>query len=50
MTTPTLKQLTCLRCGHPWWPRSLNRPGTCPKCGSAVWDRPREKATTESKS
>ena len=37
----TLKQQSCLRCGHTWWPRQLKRSIRCSKCRSAYWDRPR---------
>ena len=43
----TIKQETCLRCGHKWFPRirkdgTIRRPTYCPKCHSPYWDRPRE--------
>jgi predicted Zn-ribbon and HTH transcriptional regulator len=33
----------CLRCGHEWLPRKLDRSLTCPKCRSPYWDIPRRK-------
>ena len=35
----TIKQNKCLRCGHLWWPRTAERPRTCPKCRSPYWDK-----------
>lgn len=44
-----VKQLTCLRCGHRWFPRvqregTIRRPTYCPKpkCHSPYWNRERE--------
>ena len=35
--------LVCLRCGHGWLRRSLDKlPGTCPHCCSPYWNRPRK--------
>jgi len=43
----TLKQLTCLRCGAQWWPKSEKKPERCAKCNSPYYDRPRRsKAAT----
>jgi hypothetical protein len=38
-----LPTLTCLRCGHTWFPRTQQKPRVCPnpKCKSPYWDRPR---------
>jgi predicted Zn-ribbon and HTH transcriptional regulator len=38
-------QLTCLRCGAEWWPRTPEKPKTCPKCRSPYWDTPRKDKT-----
>lgn len=37
-------ELTCLRCGHKWKPRSDERPTVCanPDCKSPYWDKPRK--------
>ena len=35
-------QKECLRCGHKWLPRKIERPRLCPKCHSAYWDVPRK--------
>lgn len=40
MNIPTLR---CLRCGHEWYPRSSELPGTCPKCKSPYWDKERKR-------
>jgi len=37
-----IKQLTCLRCGHTWWPNRPERPTRCPKCKTPYWDKPRK--------
>lgn len=36
-----IRRLACLRCGHVWLPRRVERPPTCPACRSPYWDRPR---------
>jgi hypothetical protein len=40
----TLRQQTCLRCRHAWWPRTPTRTLRCPRCKSPYWDRPRRTA------
>jgi hypothetical protein len=40
----TLRQQTCLRCRHAWWPRTPTRTLRCPRCKSPYWDRPRRGA------
>ncbi len=45
--TDSLSQLTCLRCGHTWWPRTPGRPGVCPQCKNREWDKPKEGPTTK---
>ena len=42
MGMTVLTEKACLRCGHIWWPRTPERPVTCPKCNSPYWDKPRE--------
>jgi hypothetical protein len=37
----TVRQQTCLRCQHAWWPRTPTRTLRCPRCKSPYWDRPR---------
>ena len=32
----------CLRCGHGWSPRVLERSRICPKCKSPYWNKPRQ--------
>ena len=33
-------KLLCLRCGHEWTPRNLNKlPKVCPNCKSTNWNR-----------
>jgi DNA-directed RNA polymerase subunit RPC12/RpoP len=41
MSTRTIKQKTCLRCGRTWWPKTPERPRACPTCRSAYWDKER---------
>lgn len=46
----TVKQLTCLRCGHQWYPRirkdgTVRRPTLCASCNSPYWSKPREVRT-----
>jgi len=41
MSTHTIKQKTCLRCGRTWWPKTPERPTACPTCRSAYWDKER---------
>lgn len=31
----------CLRCGHDWYRRKKQLPGTCPNCNSDYWNKPR---------
>ena len=38
-------KLTCLRCGHQWYPRKPGRPTTCAGCRSPYWDVPRRNET-----
>ncbi len=38
----TVTQVTCLRCGHTWLPRS-NDVRQCPGCKSALWNKPKVK-------
>jgi len=35
-------ELTCLRCGGTWHPRTEGKPVQCPRCKSTLWDRPRK--------
>lgn len=35
----TIKPLTCLRCGHQWFPRQVDVQ-LCPRCKNARWDTP----------
>lgn len=39
-------ELTCLVCGHKWWPRSMEIPNRCPnnKCNSRDWNGPHKKS------
>lgn len=37
-----MKQHTCKRCGHSWYPRGPTRPKNCPKCNSPYWDKEKE--------
>jgi len=40
--------ISCLRCGHTWWPRTPEWPAVCPFCKSPYWDKSRkEKCLTE---
>jgi len=32
----------CLRCGHKWTPRGMERPRVCPGCHSPYWDKPKK--------
>lgn len=34
-------RLECLRCGHTWISRIIQRPVRCPVCQSSKWDKPR---------
>ena len=36
-------ELTCLRCGHKWIPRTDN-PAMCPACKSRVWNKPKKQS------
>ena len=45
-TTIKLKQWTCLRCKHSWYPRKPVRPRICPRCKSAYWDVPRKQSVS----
>jgi predicted Zn-ribbon and HTH transcriptional regulator len=33
--------LSCNRCNHSWWARSLSLPKVCPKCKSPYWNKER---------
>ena len=35
--------LTCLRCGHSWYPRRPKLPAHCPSCCSPYWNKPRQR-------
>ncbi len=35
--------LKCLRCGHEWMRRKIDRPKQCPGCHSPYWDKVRIK-------
>ena len=37
----SIELLTCLRCGHQWYPRTPKLPAHCSKCKSPYWDKPR---------
>ena len=39
-TERTIHQAECLRCGHLWFPYSLEKPVRCSKCKTPYWDRP----------
>lgn len=41
LTSITIHQFTCNRCGGSWLPRRLKKPGRCPKCGSPYWNKTR---------
>ena len=43
----TLRERTCLRCDHTWFPRSPEPPGTCPKCRSPYWARVKVRLTVK---
>ena len=49
MTTTKITKLTCLRCGHSWWPKTPDRPMLCAKCRSAYWERPKKNKKEETK-
>jgi rubrerythrin len=34
-----ITELTCLKCGHLWYPRTLELPAVCPKCKNPRWNR-----------
>jgi len=36
------EKLTCLRCGHTWFPRQAGAPICCASCGSPYWNKPRK--------
>lgn len=42
-----IKQVTCLRCGFKWYPRSPEPPKRCAntECRSPYWNKPRRKGT-----
>lgn len=35
-----LPSFACLRCGHTWIPRRVDKPRRCPKCKTPYWDTP----------
>ena len=41
MDNVILPILTCLRCGHRWYPKQERLPIRCPKCGSPYWNKPK---------
>lgn len=45
-----LDLLTCLKCGHKWYPKSERLPVVCPACKRYSWNDPpqdkKAKATT----
>lgn len=36
-----MQKLTCLRCGHTWYPR-IEKPVQCPRCKTLAWNKPRK--------
>lgn len=48
-----LEKITCLRCGHAWYPRRFDEQGEpeipkqCPSCHSGAWDRPSSRGSKE---
>lgn len=38
----TVEFWKCNRCEAEWYPRSGEKPKTCPKCRSPYWDSPRK--------
>ena len=34
-----LERQKCRKCGHSWWPRSLELPKRCPRCQADDWRR-----------
>lgn len=42
-----LTKLTCLRCGHVWYPKSTVKPLRCAGCGTPYWDRRRRKEVSD---
>lgn len=43
----TLTELSCLRCGHTWFPRRPEPPKVCPNCVSPYWDREKVRLTVK---
>jgi predicted Zn-ribbon and HTH transcriptional regulator len=41
--------LHCLRCGHKWMRRTMDRPAQCPRCKQPRWDTPSSRPAKESK-
>jgi len=41
-----MKQLTCQRYGHRWYPRKPEKPAVCPNkhCHSVKWNKAKEEA------
>jgi len=37
---PTIKRLTCLKCGHIWFPRKVKKPNVCPYCHNKDYGNP----------
>lgn len=35
--TTFISQHHCKKCGHFWWPKTLNTPLHCPKCNCRFW-------------
>ena len=38
--TATIEARKCLRCGHEWFPRQIEKPRMCPACKTVRWDQP----------
>lgn len=38
---PVIEQVTCLRCGFKWFPRTEAKPVLCRGCHSPYWHLPR---------
>ena len=43
----TLRELTCLRCDHMWFPRTPEPPKVCPKCKSPYWNKEKVRLTVK---
>ena len=44
-----MDECKCLKCGHTWYKRVIERPKSCPNCKDRNWDEPRKKKASKKK-